>query len=103
MFTYLRDMLTYRRMLWTADSGPTLSQESLTQGVLKILQSLINAAAELIGAGDFALVKRCEHPECVYWFYDNTKSRRRRWCSMALCGNRYKVAQHRLRTAKAAE
>jgi predicted RNA-binding Zn ribbon-like protein len=25
-------------------------------------------------------------------FYDDSKTQRRRWCSMALCGNRSKVA-----------
>jgi len=31
------------------------------------------------------------------WFYDRTKSHRRRWCSMALCGNRAKARAHRER------
>jgi predicted RNA-binding Zn ribbon-like protein len=30
-------------------------------------------------------------------FYDRTKSHKRRWCSMALCGNRHKVAEFRKR------
>jgi predicted RNA-binding Zn ribbon-like protein len=50
-------------------------------------------------AGDFSLIRRCEHPECVLWFYDRTKAHKRRWCSMALCGNRHKVAQFRKRKA----
>jgi len=43
----------------------------------------------------FALTRKCEHPECTLWFYDRTKAHRRRWCSMALCGNRAKVARFR--------
>ena len=43
------------------------------------------------------LIRECEHPDCVLWFYDRTKSHRRRWCSMALCGNRHKVAEFRKR------
>jgi predicted RNA-binding Zn ribbon-like protein len=27
-------------------------------------------------------------------FYDTTKSGTRRWCSMAVCGNRAKAARH---------
>lgn len=61
------------------------------------LAPLAEAAAKLLVEGDFNLVRQCEHPDCVLWFYDRTKSHRRRWCSMALCGNRYKVAEFRKR------
>src|SRR4030095_2085551 len=33
----------------------------------------------------------------AYWFSDNTKSHHRRWCSVALWGNRHKVAAYRKR------
>lgn len=46
---------------------------------------------------DFALVRQCEHSDCVLWFHDTTKSHRRRWCAMALCGNRHKVSEFRKR------
>ncbi|WP_321781945.1 CGNR zinc finger domain-containing protein [Paraburkholderia sp. J94] len=55
------------------------------------------AVAELVCEADFALVKKCENPECVLHFLDRTKSHRRRWCSMAMCGNRAKVAAFRRR------
>lgn len=57
------------------------------------------AAAELLAHGDFALVRKCESDTCSLWFYDRTRSHRRRWCSMALCGNRHKVAAFRQREA----
>lgn len=56
---------------------------------------LVEQAASLIADPHFELVRECEHPECSLWFYDRTKSHRRRWCSMALCGNRAKVARFR--------
>lgn len=52
-------------------------------------------AADLLVNGDFSLVRECEHPDCTLWFYDRTKAHRRRWCSMALCGNRAKAARFR--------
>ncbi len=55
------------------------------------------AAADLLATGDFTLVKRCEDETCVLWFYDQTKSHHRRWCSTVLCGNRHKVAAYRKR------
>ncbi|MEZ3498420.1 ABATE domain-containing protein [Pantoea sp. KPR_PJ] len=52
-------------------------------------------AADLLMNGDFSLVRNCEHPDCTLWFYDRTKAHRRRWCSMAVCGNRAKAARFR--------
>jgi predicted RNA-binding Zn ribbon-like protein len=63
----------------------------------QILAPLAEAAADLLATGDFNLIRRCDNDECVLWFYDRTKSHRRRWCSMATCGNRHKVAAFRER------
>ena len=52
---------------------------------------------ELLVAADFRFVKLCEDEACVLWFWDQTKSHRRRWCSAMLCGNRHKVAAYRRR------
>jgi predicted RNA-binding Zn ribbon-like protein len=46
---------------------------------------------------DFSNVKACEGPACTLLFADHTRGHRRRWCSMALCGNRAKQAAHRQR------
>lgn len=62
-----------------------------------LLGPVAEAVAQLLVEGNFDLVKQCEHPECILWFYDRTKSHKRRWCSMALCGNRHKAAQFRKR------
>ncbi|MEO6826662.1 MAG: CGNR zinc finger domain-containing protein [Microbacteriaceae bacterium] len=37
-------------------------------------------------------IRCCEQPACVLYFYD--PSGRRRWCSMAGCGNRAKAQRH---------
>jgi predicted RNA-binding Zn ribbon-like protein len=62
-----------------------------------VLAPVAEAAADLLTNGDFELVRLCEDGECVLWFYDRTKSHHRRWCSMASCGNRNKVAAFRER------
>jgi predicted RNA-binding Zn ribbon-like protein len=59
------------------------------------LLPLAEAAAQLLADENFEHVRRCEHPDCTLYFYDRTKSHRRRWCSMKACGNRYKVARFR--------
>ena len=51
----------------------------------------------LVCTEDFSDVKACEGPACTLLFADHTRGRTRRWCSMALCGNRAKQAAHRHR------
>jgi predicted RNA-binding Zn ribbon-like protein len=63
----------------------------------QVLGPLAEAAAELLVEGDFSLIRRCENPDCAFWFYDLTRSHRRRWCSMSTCGNRGKVKAFRTR------
>ncbi|WP_405012275.1 CGNR zinc finger domain-containing protein [Kitasatospora sp. NBC_01539] len=45
-------------------------------------------------------IKRCAHPACILHFFDTSQNGRRRWCSMAVCGNRSKAARHYERTAR---
>jgi len=45
-------------------------------------------------------VKPCEGAACTLMFVDHTRGRGRRWCSMALCGNRAKQAAYRERAKR---
>jgi predicted RNA-binding Zn ribbon-like protein len=54
------------------------------------LAPVARAAAELL-ANPRSPVRKCAHPECVRHFFDDSRTRRRRWCEMAVCGNRAKV------------
>jgi predicted RNA-binding Zn ribbon-like protein len=63
-----------------------------------LLLPIARAMAELVCMDDFTRVKRCEGAECVLFFVDRTRSRARRWCDMAVCGNRAKQTAHRGRT-----
>jgi len=53
--------------------------------------------AQLICTEDFSYVKACQGPDCTLLFADHTRGHARRWCSMAICGNRAKQAAHRHR------
>ena len=46
-------------------------------------------------------LKLCGNPECRRAFFDRTRSRTRRWCASATCGNRARVRRHRARKEKA--
>jgi predicted RNA-binding Zn ribbon-like protein len=65
-----------------------------------VLGLLAEAASDLLCACDLSLVKQCQNPACVLFFYDTTKNHARHWCSMDLCGNRSKVAAHYRRHRK---
>ena len=62
-----------------------------------LLAPIGEALARLVCTEDFTYVKACEGSTCTLLFADHTRSRQRRWCSMALCGNRAKQAAHRER------
>jgi predicted RNA-binding Zn ribbon-like protein len=62
-----------------------------------LLLPIGHALAEFVCEEDFANVKACEGHSCTLVFADHTRRRARRWCSMAICGNRAKQAAHRER------
>jgi predicted RNA-binding Zn ribbon-like protein len=62
-----------------------------------LLLPIGEALAQLVCAEDFSNVKACEGQPCTLFFADHTRGRARRWCSMAICGNRAKQAAHRHR------
>lgn len=62
-----------------------------------LLLPIAEAMGELVCRQDFTLVRKCEGRTCTLWFHDVSKGHARRWCSMAVCGNRAKQATHRAR------
>jgi len=54
------------------------------------------ATSTLITGAVSADIRQCEM--CTWLFIDPSSSKRRRWCSMALCGNRAKVQRHYYRS-----
>jgi predicted RNA-binding Zn ribbon-like protein len=65
-----------------------------------LLLPIGEALARFVCEEDFASVKPCEGHSCTLVFADHTRSRARRWCSMAICGNRAKQAAYRTRLKK---
>jgi predicted RNA-binding Zn ribbon-like protein len=62
-----------------------------------LLLPIGEALAKCVCEEDFSNVKACEGPACTLMFADHTRGHARRWCSMAICGNRAKQAAHRAR------
>lgn len=87
-------------------AAPVRRQIAAQAGRLRV--SEIGGAATLPGAvaTDLASflrdyepgrLRHCANPDCTMVFYDSARNATRRWCSMAMCGNRRKVADHRAR------
>ncbi len=94
---YLQAYPTSPRLQRDDAGAMTLVRVPRGDATASLLGPVAEATAELLAEGDFALVRQCEHPDCILWFYDRTKSHKRRWCSMAQCGNRQKAAKFRQR------
>lgn len=62
------------------------------QGLEWLLAAIARSAAELLVEGPETPVRRCANPKCRLFFYDDSRTGKRRWCRMAVCGNRQKVA-----------
>lgn len=64
-----------------------------------IAAQLIGDAARLPEVNGWDRMKLCADPKCGASFFDTTRARTRRWCSVATCGNKANVAAFRSRTA----
>ncbi len=73
---------------WRLDFAPVLDEP------LRALAPIARSIADLIAQGGGARIRKCANPRCVLYFRDTSRTGRRRWCSMAVCGNRMKVAAH---------
>jgi predicted RNA-binding Zn ribbon-like protein len=87
-----------RRLESTAGgAAAALVEHRRDDGAESLLEPVAAAIARLLSGGDLENVRKCEAHDCTLLFHDTTKSKKRRWCSMALCGNRMKVAAFRSR------
>ncbi|OPC78738.1 hypothetical protein B4N89_31755 [Embleya scabrispora] len=77
--------------------GPT-EQVDVVDPTWRPAWEVARAYLELLRTADPERIRRCANPECTLWFADVSKNGRRRWCSMAECGNRAKARTHYARS-----
>ena len=78
--------------LVSANGGWQMEFMACEGGLEWLLAAVARSAAEIIAEGTRAPLRVCANPDCGLFFYDTSRTRQRRWCSMAVCGNRSKVA-----------
>ena len=76
------------------DTGLALVESMEAGPVRSLLSPVAEAAARLLVGGDATRLRQCHAEDCGWWFEDTSKNGRRKWCSMARCGNRAKAATH---------
>jgi predicted RNA-binding Zn ribbon-like protein len=81
----------YDQLEWVG-TGWRLGFFAKHQALEWLLAAIARSGAELIAEGSRNGLQQCSNPNCQLLFYDDSRTHRRKWCSMALCGNRSKVA-----------
>ena len=89
----LRYRVGYRQVTGYAGTFAQQFQTKSEEADL-LLGLLAESASDLLCTCDLSLIKQCQNPACVLFFYDTTKNHGRHWCSMSACGNRIKAAAH---------
>jgi len=73
----------------------------LAGGVDGAIGTILSVAFASMAEGSWTRLKVCPEETCRVAFYDHSKNRSRRWCSMEVCGNRTKVRAFRARHLEA--
>ena len=87
-----RGQLTLR---FDVDGGSGL--KPVARGVDGAIGTILAVAFAAMAEGSWTRLKVCPEETCRVAFYDHSKNRSRRWCSMEVCGNRTKVRSYRQR------
>lgn len=85
----------------TGGSAPGASVSSFVWGwddaapaLDRPLWPVARSLAELLTSDELPRVRECAADNCAWLFIDTSKNRSRRWCDMAVCGNRAKARRH---------
>jgi predicted RNA-binding Zn ribbon-like protein len=83
------------RVRFAAGHDPELVTDATgVDGAIARLMAIVAAAVE---HGRWERLKACPREECEWAFYDKSKNRSGRWCSMEACGNIEKARAFRER------
>lgn len=97
------DLARLNRILACPSGGSLLAQRRgrLTFARDMPIERIVGLSAiSLLTAGrELERVQLCPADDCGWLFLDESKNRRRRWCSMETCGNRAKARRHYQRHA----
>jgi predicted RNA-binding Zn ribbon-like protein len=85
------------RVQFGSDGRPALESASSGGAVERVVGSLLTEVVRAEAEGRWGRLKACSNEECRWAFYDASKNRSGRWCTMQVCGARHKMRAYRKR------
>jgi predicted RNA-binding Zn ribbon-like protein len=79
------------------DGCVTVDHRHVGDPIDDALSRLADPIVRELTSGQPERIRQCGSDTCWWFFYDTSRTQRRRWCDMATCGNRAKAARHRAR------
>jgi predicted RNA-binding Zn ribbon-like protein len=90
-----------RLRIAAGDAGFAWEWEGDPQALDRLIWPVARDAAVFLTSANLSRLRTCGNPRCRWVFHDGTRSGTRRWCSMAVCGNRAKVRRYYARNRAA--
>jgi predicted RNA-binding Zn ribbon-like protein len=81
----------YRRPVLRSGPGYELAWEEDPNSLDRMLGPVLRSVVELLTSRELDRVRVCGADNCDWLFLDESRSRSRQWCNMAVCGNRAKA------------
>ncbi|TCJ20742.1 zf-CGNR multi-domain protein [Rubrobacter taiwanensis] len=81
------------------DDGGRATLKPQSSGVSAALGRILAAVVRATEEGGWGRLKVCPNDACRWAFYDRSKNRSGKWCTMEVCGNRMKARAFRQRQA----
>jgi predicted RNA-binding Zn ribbon-like protein len=78
----------------TRDGGFQWTWRNGDESLERAFWPAVRSAADLLTSADLPRLRVCAAETCDWVFLDRTKNATRRWCDMAVCGNRAKVREY---------
>ncbi len=81
----------FRRPLLRSGPEYELAWEDDPESLDRMLGPIVRSAVALLTSKELDRVRVCGADSCDWLFLDESRSRSRQWCNMAVCGNRAKA------------
>ncbi|MDP4098534.1 CGNR zinc finger domain-containing protein [Paenibacillus sp. P96] len=85
------------RKLVAGEPAPQMKLEPADKGWGQMLADVAADFARMLSEQEVSRIRCCDNPDCRWVFYDDTRSRTKRYCDDKMCGNLMKVRRHRAR------
>ena len=97
--TVLNEAAEFAQLAVELDRDGNWSLRPRATGVMAGLGSITAEVIRAMSTSEWSRLKVCANDSCQWAFYDHSRARTGRWCSMQICGNQAKQKHWRSRHA----